>query len=70
VSAVKSEGVDNPEFAYWIARNALKIGSRITPVLDFLSDMNDWVREAKRKTQMHHSSILTGHVSKHGADRK
>jgi hypothetical protein len=40
---------DNPEFAYWIARNVLQVGNRIGPVLNFLSDMNDWVREAKRK---------------------
>jgi hypothetical protein len=47
--AFKSRGTDNPDFAYWIARNVLKIGNRISPVLDFLSDMNDWVMEAKRK---------------------
>jgi hypothetical protein len=47
--AFMSRGADNPDFAYWIARNVLKVGNRIRPVLDFLSDMNDWVREAKRK---------------------
>jgi PcfJ-like protein len=47
--AIKTRGANNPDFAYWIARNVLKIGNRISPVLDFLSDMNDWVREAKRK---------------------
>jgi hypothetical protein len=47
--ALQSRRSDNPDFAYWIARNVLKVGNRIGPVLDFLSDMNDWVREAKRK---------------------
>jgi hypothetical protein len=47
--AFMSRGADNPDFAYWIARNVLKVGNRIGPVLDFLSDMNDWVMEAKRK---------------------
>ena len=47
--AFMSRGADNPDFAYWIARNVLKIGNRISPVLHFLSDMNDWVMEAKRK---------------------
>jgi PcfJ-like protein len=47
--AIKSRGADNPELAYWIGRNVLKIGNRIMPVLDFLSDMNDWVMEAKRR---------------------
>jgi hypothetical protein len=47
--AFQSRGTDNPDFAYWTARNVLKIGNRIGPVLDFLSDMNDWVMEAKRK---------------------
>jgi len=47
--AFMSRGAENPDFAYWIARNVLKVGNRIGPVLDFLSDMNDWVREAKRK---------------------
>jgi hypothetical protein len=47
----------NPEFASWIARNVLKLardlpdhrGNRIEPVLWFLTDMNDWVMEAKRQ---------------------
>ena len=39
----------DPDFAYWIARNVLKVGNRIPPVLNFLSDMNDWVMEAKRE---------------------
>lgn len=47
--AFMSRGPDNPDFAYWIARNVLKVGNRIGPVLDLLSDMNDWVVEAKRK---------------------
>ena len=47
--AFMSGGAENPDFAYWIARNVLKVGNRIGPVLNFLSDMNDWVREAKRK---------------------
>jgi hypothetical protein len=47
--AFMSRGADNPDFAYWIARNVLKVGKSIGPVLDFLSDMNDWVIEAKRK---------------------
>jgi hypothetical protein len=47
--AFESRGGGNPDFAYWIARNVLNIGDRIRPVLDFLSDMNDWVMEAKRK---------------------
>jgi hypothetical protein len=47
--AFMSIGADNPDFAYWIARNVLKVGNRIGPVLGFLSDMNDWVMEAKRK---------------------
>jgi PcfJ-like protein len=47
--AFMSRGADNPDFAYWIARNVLKVGNRIRPVLNFLSDMNDWVMEAKRK---------------------
>ena len=47
--AFMSRGPDNPDFAYWIARNVLKVGNRIGPVLHFLSDMNDWVMEAKRK---------------------
>ena len=44
-----SSGADNRDFAYWIARNVLKVGNRIGPVLHFLSDMDDWVMEAKRK---------------------
>jgi PcfJ-like protein len=44
-----SRGPDNPDFAYWIALNVLKVGNRIGPVLHFLSDMDDWVMEAKRK---------------------
>jgi PcfJ-like protein len=47
--AFKSRGTDDPDFAYWIARNVLKVGNRIHPVLSFLSDMNDWVKEAKRE---------------------
>jgi hypothetical protein len=47
--AIKSRGADNPDFAYWIARNVLNIGNRIYPVLGLLSDMNDWVSEAKRE---------------------
>jgi PcfJ-like protein len=54
--AFKSRGTGNPDFAtndpdfaYWSAKNALKIGNRIRPVLDFLSDMNDWLKEAKRE---------------------
>ncbi len=47
--AFKFAGTDDPDFAYWIARNVLKIGNRIRPVLDFVSDMNDWVTEAKRE---------------------
>jgi hypothetical protein len=47
--AFMSGGAENPDFAYWIARNVLKVGNRIGPVLNFLSDMNDWVMEAKRK---------------------
>jgi hypothetical protein len=40
---------DDPELTYWIARNVLKVGNRILPVLNFLSDINDWVMEAKRE---------------------
>jgi PcfJ-like protein len=47
--AFKSRGNTDPDFAYWIARNVLKIGNRIRPVLDFLEEMHDWVKEAKRK---------------------
>jgi hypothetical protein len=47
--AFKSRGIDDPDFAYWIARNVLKVGNRIRPVLDFLRDMDDRVKEAKRE---------------------
>jgi hypothetical protein len=47
--AFMSKGDGNPDFAYWIARNVLKVGSRIGSVLEFLSDVDDWVMEAKRK---------------------
>jgi PcfJ-like protein len=47
--AFKSRGTDDPDFTHWIARNVLKVGDRIRPVLNFLGDMNDWVSEAKRE---------------------
>jgi hypothetical protein len=47
--AFMSRGAEDPDFTYWIARNVLKVGNRIGPVLNFLGDMNDWVMEAKRK---------------------
>jgi hypothetical protein len=47
--AFMSRRIADPDFSYWIARNVLKIGNRIDPVLNFLGDMNDWVMEAKRE---------------------
>jgi PcfJ-like protein len=47
--AVMSKAYRNPDFTYWIARNVLKIGGRIDSVFDLLSNVNDWVMEAKRE---------------------
>jgi PcfJ-like protein len=46
--SLQSKSVD-PEFAYWLARNVLKMGNRIRPVLDKLSDTYDWTDEARRE---------------------
>jgi hypothetical protein len=40
---------DDPDFALWIARNVLKIGNRIRPVIEYLRDVGDWVDEGKRE---------------------
>jgi len=40
---------DDPDFALWIARNVLKIGNRIRPVIESLRDVRDWVDEVKRE---------------------
>ena len=42
-----SINTDDPDFALWIARNVLKIGNRILPVIESLRDVRDWVDEAK-----------------------
>jgi PcfJ-like protein len=42
-----SISTDDPAFALWIARNVLKIGNRIWPVIESLKDVGDWVDEAK-----------------------
>lgn len=44
-----SINTDNPDFALWIARNVLKIGNRIRPVMESLKDVSDWVDEVKRE---------------------
>jgi hypothetical protein len=40
---------DDPDFAYWVARHVLEIGNCIGPVIAFLQDMSDWVRECRRE---------------------
>jgi hypothetical protein len=44
-----SINTDDPDFALWIARNILKIGNRIRPVIESLRDVRDWVDEVKRE---------------------
>jgi hypothetical protein len=44
-----SINTDDPDFALWIARNVLKIGNRIRPVMESLKDVRDWVDEVKRE---------------------
>jgi hypothetical protein len=41
-----SINTDDPDFALWIARNVLKIGNRIRPVIESLRDVRDWIDEA------------------------
>jgi hypothetical protein len=40
---------DDSDFAVWIARNVLKIGSRIQPVKESLRNVSDWIDEANRE---------------------
>jgi hypothetical protein len=45
----RSINTNDHDFALWIARNVLEIGNRIRPVIESLSDVSDWVNEAKRQ---------------------
>lgn len=44
-----SINTDDADFALWIARNVLKIGKRIHPVMQSLEDVSDWIDEGKRE---------------------